>query len=286
LGASGPQATVTIQEKSTTTVQNPPVNCPSPYVYLGASDIDGGTSGKTYPHTLISRPFSYIPWSPTTPYGGGVSFPGILGSTYGSLRVVDPAVVKLGTIESYEFTMLPETWDGQAHTRALYQKSIRQADGTYAVTDGGLLHDGYFNLAPSPTSSPIPGSSLNQSPSLACFKAIPMISIDECPGVIDARRNVKIGSKNVVGQDRTRGCMTSGEGRLDWTPQGSKYFRARSGDDVGNEESCALVPGKKYYFNLTQLYAVPPGEEGYVDTQGQEVSCGLRLVPRTYISTQ
>ena len=83
------------------------------------------------------------------------------------------------------------------------------------------------------------------------------------------------------------------EGRIDWRVAGDEYIIKRvfgtqsSFGIVGNEESCALAYGKKYYLNIGRAYdhnVVPEqgGFTGGIIQRGDVVQCALRLESRRY----
>jgi len=269
-------ATVSITDKSGTVAHTPsqgqPIVCPDPYVAY-TTDADG-REFKTIKPILIKRSYSYIPWGPAAAFGQGVpSFPAGPGGVYGAMRPAnDPAVVGTKTIEAYEFTGPSKTWQGKDHDVGYYTaESMDFPPGTpYEVRKGKApISDGQITIAISPQGS---SCGTGQMYTVA-------MSIDQCPGVIDPRRNIKHGEPL-----KERRCATIGsESGINWTTPGAQYGIGGRNDIYNgvrvpnpypflsfSDLSCLLETGKKYYLNIA---TVPVSD-------GEITSCnvGIRVV--------
>lgn len=260
-------ATVSITDKSGTVAQTSPqgqqVVCPAPYVAYATNSE--GTQFSVRKPTLIKRPYSYIPWGPAAAFGQGApSFPAYISATYGSQRPLnDPAVVRTTTVEAYEFVGPSKTWQGGDHDVAYY--TAPSATIPYELRKGkALISDGVVEIAGSPG-----GSSCGEGSNYTLT-----ISIDQCPGVIDPRRNYN------YNQITERPCTFIGsESGIRWTTPGAQYGINGPNDVPGNRPffnysdiSCYLETGKTYYLNIA---TVPTGN------QEEDCNVGIRMVNRS-----
>lgn len=266
-------ATVQITDRGSTASQATQITCPDPYV---AIDVKNNGVFKTFKPTLIKRSYSYIPWGPTALFGQGVpSFPGPTGATYGAMRPAnDPAVIQTGTIEAYEFTGPAKTWPGTEHNVAFYTaEAMDFPPGTsYEVRKGkASVSDGEIQFAPSPQGS-------------TCGATF-AVSIDQCPGIVDSRRDTV----------RRRCTAYGGEISVAWTTPGAQ-FGFGGPNDIYNgvrvpsqypytslsDTSCLLETGKKYYLNISAvgLHEILPNTPPENCPLG-EGTMGIRMINRS-----